>query len=82
MKPKLNENDVILVKDRRQFLMEPHGWTTAIYKGVKGGMIETEMKYRLYCVPLRKFNPKDMEQTKRHILQVKDGELAYVFNNK
>lgn len=31
-----------------------------------------------YCIPFSQFNPNDMEETKKHVLTVKDGKLVKV----
>lgn len=69
----------ILVKSNKQFLLDPQGWTSEIFHGVKSGMVVTSMKYYQYAVPLAKFFPLDMERTARYICKVKDGELVPVF---
>lgn len=82
MKTKIKPGDIILVKDKPEFLLDPYGWTTAIFQGTEDRMIVTEMKRRKYCVPLNKFYPDDMERTKQHICHIKNGTLAPLYGPK
>ena len=82
MKPLIKTGQPILVKSKREFLLDPHGWTTEIFNGVKSGMIVTTLKYYNYAVPLNRFYPLDMERTARYIVRVKDGELIQAFPHK
>lgn len=43
---------------------------------VMGDEIETENASYMYCIPFSKFNPDDLEATKKEILMVKDGKLV------
>lgn len=78
MKIKIKEGDPILVKNNRLFLRDPFGWTTEIFKEIKNGMVVTSMKHWSYCIPFRKFNPRDMEETVKHIYKVSNGQLVNV----
>ena len=76
MSIKLKEGDPILVRDKREHLRLPHGWHTEIFKGIHNGKILTSMKFWPYCIPLRKFNPRNMDETMKYVLRVKDGILV------
>lgn len=83
MQIKLKPGDAILVKDLRRLIMDSHGWTTATFKGInkKAGKIETEMKQYTYFIPLNEFNPYDMNETKRHIYHIKNGNIEPLYTD-
>lgn len=50
------------------------------FAGICGDTILSKNKINWkYCIPYSKFNPNDMEETKKHILCVKNGILVKAF---
>lgn len=50
------------------------------FAGISGDTILSANKFNWkYCIPFYRFNPNDMEETRKHILCVKNGKLVRAF---
>lgn len=74
-----NGEYIMACKDDIEYIM-PSFWKFRIFKGVDRLCIKTntDEDYAL-CVQFSKFNPKDMAETMKHILCVKNGKLVKAF---
>lgn len=76
--------DVIVTFDEMKDIEKPFDVSINEFKSTSVDAINVSVKdvnfefisYSKYCIPFSKFNPNDMEETKKHILCVKNGKLV------
>lgn len=80
----LKEGDIIVTFDNIRDIDMPFEVSINQFKHLNESSIhvcikadETEfISYSNFCIPFSKFNPNDLEETKKHILCVKNGKLV------
>lgn len=72
---------IVVFYDEREFINKGI-CNIRYYRGIKGDVIYSSCNengnissYK-FCIPLSKFNPDDMAETRKHILTVKNGKLV------
>lgn len=70
----LEEDELIIVFDDRERLLDNS--CVRKFRGVLNSVFETNAAYWNYAIRFSDFNPDDMEETKKHILCVKDGKIV------
>lgn len=69
------EGEYIIVSDRLERLAQGFG-TIRKFTKISEEFIFTTQEYWKYFIPFSKFNPDDLEATKKEILMVKNGKLV------
>ena len=70
--------ELILMSDNVNVLSEGRG-TVLYYKEIVGKtIISMNRQGYTYCIPISKYNPNNLEETRKWILTVKDGKLVKV----
>lgn len=80
----LKEGDIIITFDNLRDIDMPFEVSINQFKHLNESSIhvcikdyETEfIAYSNFCIPFSQFNPNDMEETRKHILCVKNGKLV------
>ena len=73
----LAKGEYIAVSDRLDRLEQGFGTIRKFVNTTKESIVSTSESW-VYCIPFSKFNPNNLEETKKWILKVKDGKLVKV----
>lgn len=72
---KLEEGEHILVTDKIKNFLDSR-FNVRIFKEIENTFFVTNVCNWLYAIRFSDFNPNDMEETKKHILCVKNGKVV------
>ena len=72
----LKNGEIVVVSDSIEYMLKGFG-NIRIFRGIDCGFVRiSSSQFYSYCIPFSKFNPNDLEETRKHILCVKDGKLV------
>lgn len=72
----LKEGEFVVVSDSIDYITKGLGNIRKVQRINERCICISYSEFYKYCIPFSKFNPNDMEETRKHILTVKNGKLV------